>query len=51
VADRARDGRFEVTHEKPPAEFYIDDHGCDFTSWDEVDSKLLEASGEPSAKW
>jgi hypothetical protein len=36
--------RFEVTHEKPPAEFYIDDHGFHFTSWADVESKLLNAS-------
>lgn len=34
---------FEVTHEKPPAEFYIDDHGFRFTSWGEVERKLLQA--------
>jgi hypothetical protein len=42
---------FEVTHERPPAEFYIDDHGFHFTRWGEVESKLLEASAKPSAKW
>jgi hypothetical protein len=50
LAEQGMDG-FEVTHEKPPAEFYIDDHGFHFTSWGEVESKLLEASAEPSAKW
>ena len=41
---------FEVTHEKPPAEFYIDDHGLHFTTWADVESELLPASLEPSVK-
>jgi len=49
LAEQGMDG-FEVTHEKPAAEFYIDDHGFHFTTWGEVDSKLLEASAKPSAK-
>jgi hypothetical protein len=44
-------GGFEVTHQKPPAEFYIDDHGLHFTTWSEVESRLLEASSGPPAKW
>lgn len=50
LAEHRTDG-FEVTHEKPPAEFYIDDHGFQFTSWADVERKLLDASAEPSAKW
>ena len=34
-------GEFEVTHEKPPAEFYIDYHGFHFTSWADVETKLF----------
>jgi hypothetical protein len=49
LAEQGTDG-FEVTHEEPPAEFYIDDHGFHFTSWGEVESKLLDESGEPPAK-
>jgi hypothetical protein len=42
---------FEVTHGEPPAEYYIDDHGCHFTTRGDVESKLLDASAEPPAKW
>jgi hypothetical protein len=41
---------FEVTHEKPPAEVYIDDHGLHFTTWADVEGALLAASAEPSVK-
>jgi hypothetical protein len=41
---------FGVTHEKPPAAFYIDDHGFHFTSWADVGRTLLEPSAEPSGK-
>jgi hypothetical protein len=37
-------GGFEVTHEKPAAEFYIDDHGFRFKSWADVESELLRTS-------
>ena len=43
-------GGFEVTHQKPPAEFYIDDHALHFTTWPNVENELLAASAEPSAK-
>lgn len=43
-------GGFDVTHEKPAAEFYIDDHGLRFKSWADVESELLETSVEPSVK-
>jgi hypothetical protein len=49
LADHGMDG-FGVTHEKPPAEFYIDDHGFHFTSWADVESKLLEPSVERSVE-
>jgi hypothetical protein len=39
LTDHGIDG-FGVTHEKPPAEFYIDDHGFHFTSWTDVERKL-----------
>ena len=43
-------GGFEVTHQKPPAEFYIDDHGLHFTTWADVESELLAASAGASVK-
>lgn len=41
-------GGFEVTHEKPPAEFYIDDHGFRFISWDDVERELLGTPADPA---
>jgi hypothetical protein len=41
---------FEVTHEKPPAEFYIDDHGFRFVTWADVKRQLLGAPTDHSAQ-
>jgi hypothetical protein len=41
-------GDFEVTHEKPAAEFYIDDHGFRFVSWADVERNLLARPGDPA---
>jgi hypothetical protein len=48
IADHGMSG-FEVTHEKPPAEFYIDDHGFRFVSWADVKRELLGAPDDASA--
>jgi hypothetical protein len=34
-------GGFEVTHEKPPAGLFIDDHGFRFISWADVERELF----------
>jgi hypothetical protein len=49
LTEHGMDG-FEVTHEKPPAEFYIDDHGLHFTTWADVECELLAASAQPSVR-
>lgn len=41
-------GGFAVTHEKPPAELYIDDHGFRFVSWADVARELLETPEDPA---
>jgi hypothetical protein len=41
-------GGFEVTHEKPAAGFYIDDHGFRFTSWADVERELIQTPEGPS---
>jgi hypothetical protein len=43
-------GGFEVTHEKPAADLYIDDHGFRFKSWAGVERALLGTSVDPSVQ-
>ena len=49
MADRGMGG-FEVTHEKPAADVYIDDRGFRFISWAGVERELLGMPVDPSVR-